>query len=61
MVSFKEGDKVRFKTNYGWGGTDPYFHGTVVKRGNQLKIEGEDFEDSIEIKADWIKNLQKEQ
>ena len=59
MTKFKEGDEVKFKVRSGYGGTNPYFYGTVVKRGKELRIEGDEYEDSFKINDDYLTNLTK--
>lgn len=56
--SFKVGDKVKFKTTYGWGGSNPDFYGEITKKGKELVIEGSDFE-PIEVNSEYVKDIRK--
>lgn len=56
-MNLKEGDVVKFKIRPGYGGTDHYFYGKVIKRENELRIEGDDYVDSFNIKDDYLTEL----
>lgn len=58
-MNIKEGDNVKFKLSYGWGGSNPDFYGKVVKHGSKLYIEGDDYEDSLELNSKYVSKLTK--
>lgn len=58
-MKLKEGDNVKFKIRYGYGGTNPTFYGKVVKHGKELRIEGDEYEDSFKLNSEYLRNVTK--
>lgn len=54
----KAGDKVKFKTSYGWNGYDPWFYGEIKNHNGRLMLYTEEFEEKfIELDDKYIKDI----
>ena len=59
-MQVKEGDRVKFHSSYGWGGSNPWFYGNVIKDRGKLKIQTNEFEDGpFDINDKYIVDLKK--